>query len=87
MEYIREIINDYSDKIDWSEDNLQNALSIYGLLKKDERLYGNKKELEFAKSDLDKLQISYDGLTKNKIYLKHQSEFVNGIYYIIEREK
>jgi len=37
MEYIRKIINDYSDKIEWSDNNLTNALSIYGLLKKDER--------------------------------------------------
>ena len=86
MEYLRKIINDYSDKITWHPNNIQNALDIYTMLKKDERLYGNKKELENAKSDLDKLGIDYKGLTPNKIYLKHQSEMVNGICYLLQKD-
>lgn len=86
MEYLRKIINNYSDKITWHSNNIQNALDIYTMLKRDERVYGNKKELENAKSDLDKLGIDYKGLTKNKIYLKHQSELVNGIYYLLQKD-
>ena len=84
MNYAKQLFNDYENKITWNSNPIITANEIYKALKKDERQCGNKKELEIAKSDLDKLGIDYTGLTPNKIYLKHQSEFVNAFYMIIK---
>lgn len=84
MNYAKQLFNDYENKITWHSNPIITANEIYKALKKDERLYGNKIELENAKKDLEKLGIDYSDLTPNKIYLKHQSEFVNAFYMIIK---
>lgn len=84
MDYIEKIVGKYKNVMSDSEDAtliLINAGLIYQALKKDEKKDG--KELENAKKDLDELKIDYKGFTKNKLYLKHQSEMVNGIYKVL----
>lgn len=84
MGLLEQAIETYSEQIKWQPDTLQNALQIFTKIKDNERLGG--KELENAKRDLDILGVDYKGLTKNQLYLKHQSEVVNRIYLILREE-
>lgn len=81
------------DKIP-TDPTIQSALSIFKMIKKMERPICNdevdyKKELLNAKEDLENIfDVSKDDLkylSKNNLYLKHQSMMVNSIYELLVR--
>ena len=82
MEELKQAIELFTDEIEWKENNLENAISIFKKIKENEKLLDH--ELINAKKDLELLGIETKGLTNNQIYLKHQSELVNRIYMILE---
>lgn len=64
-----------------SNKSLESAKKIYLKIKEYEKRNGVKAELQEAKDDLLNIfGIDVKGMTKNKIYLKHQSEMINTIY-------
>lgn len=64
-----------------SNKSLESAKKIYSKIKEYEKRNGVKAELQEAKDDLLNIfGIDVKGMTKNQIYLKHQSEMINTIY-------
>ena len=50
-------------------------------IKEFDRKVDNKTELKHAKDDLENIfEVNTKGMTKNKIFLEHQSKMVNSIY-------
>lgn len=85
--YINEVIEAYKGDGKWMTGNhLEDAKKLFKLIKEDERERqtwcdkNEQPELFWAKYDLRRLKEDYTGLTKNQLYLKHQSVMINNIY-------
>lgn len=83
--YIEDLVIAYNDGVPVALEPIERAKLIYKNLKEDEKTRThyvpkyNEPEYYWAKYDLKRLGVDYKGLTKNQIYLKHQSEVINGI--------
>lgn len=65
-------------KLNFDEPNVDTAMAITKKIK----FYEKSDELKNAKKDLEEIfGISTKKMTKNVIYLKHQSSLANSIYY------
>lgn len=64
-----------------SDKSLESAKKVFEKVKKYEKRNGVKAELQEAKDDLENIfGIDVKGMTKNKIFLEHQSKMINTIY-------
>lgn len=92
MEYIKELIEAYGNDVELADDNLENAKKIFKVIKQDEKTRKDfvpkdqEPELYWAKYDLKRMGENYMDLTKNQLYLKHQSIMINNIYLALKGE-
>lgn len=92
MEYIKELIEAYGNDVELADDNLENAKKIFKVIKQDEKTRktfvpkDQQPELYWAKYDLKRLGENCINLTKNQLYLKHQSVMINNIYLALRGE-
>ena len=66
---------------DAKDKSLESAKKIFKKIKEFDRKVDNNIELKHAKDDLENIfEVNTKGMTKNKIFLEHQSKMVNSIY-------
>lgn len=66
---------------DAKDKSLESAKKIFKKIKESDRKVDNKEELKHAKDDLENIfEVNTKGMTKNKIFLEHQSKMINSIY-------
>lgn len=66
---------------DSKDKSLESAKKIFKKIKEFDRKIDNSTELKHAKDDLENIfEVNTKGMTKNKIFLEHQSKMVNSIY-------
>ena len=66
---------------DAKDKSLESAKKIFKKIKEFDRKIDNNTELKHAKDDLENIfEVNTKGMTKNKIFLEHQSKMVNSIY-------
>lgn len=91
--YIEDLVIAYNDGVPVALEPIERAKLIYKNLKEDEKTRkifvpkDQEPEYYWAKYDLKRLGVDYKGLTKNQIYLKHQSEVINGIVKYLKDSK
>lgn len=72
-------LNLYSQ--DAKDKSLESAKKIFKKIKEFDKKVDNNIELQHAKDDLENIfEIDTKGMTKNKIFLEHQSRMINSIY-------
>lgn len=72
-------LNLYSQ--DAKDKSLESAKKIFKKIKEFDKKVDNNIELQHAKDDLENIfEINTKGMTKNKIFLEHQSKMINSIY-------
>ena len=72
-------LNLYSQ--DAKDKSLESAKKIFKKIKEFDKKVDNNIELQHAKDDLENIfEIDTKGMTKNKIFLEHQSKMINSIY-------
>lgn len=93
VEYIEALIEAYKGDCKWvTGEPLEDAKKLFKIIKKDEKVRKDfvpkdqEPELYWAKYDLKRLGENYMKLTKNQIYLKHQSVMINNIYLALRGE-
>lgn len=66
---------------DAKDKSLESAKKIFKKIKEFDRKVDNIIELKHAKDDLENIfEVNTKGMTKNKIFLEHQSKMINSIY-------
>lgn len=66
---------------DAKDKSLESAKKIFKKIKEFDRKIDNSTELKHAKDDLENIfEVNTKGMTKNKIFLEHQSKMINSIY-------
>lgn len=66
---------------DAKDKSLESAKKIFKKIKESDRKVDNNIELKHAKDDLENIfEVNTKGMTKNKIFLEHQSKMINSIY-------
>lgn len=72
-------LNLYSQ--DAKDKSIESAKKIFKKIKEFDKKVDNNIELQHAKDDLENIfEINTKGMTKNKIFLEHQSKMINSIY-------
>lgn len=67
--------------LDAKDKSLESAKKIFKKIKEFDRKVDNITELKYAKDDLENIfEVNTKGMTKNKIFLEHQSKMINSIY-------
>ena len=67
--------------LDAKDKSLESAKKIFKKIKEFDKKVDNNIELKHAKDDLENIfEVNTKGMTKNKIFLEHQSKMVNSIY-------
>ena len=65
---------------DAKDKSLESAKKIFKKIKESDRKVDNNIELKHAKDDLENIfEVNTKGMTKNKIFLEHQSKMINSI--------
>ena len=66
---------------DVNDKSLESAKKIFKKIKEFDRRIDNNMEFKHAKDDLENIfDIDTKGMTKNKVFLEHQSQMINSIY-------
>lgn len=66
---------------DAKDKSLESAKKIFKKIKEFDKKVDNNIELKHAKDDLENIfEVNTKGMTKNKIFLEHQSKMINSIY-------
>lgn len=96
MEYDKQMLETeirlaFNGKDDWcKQPTIRNAKDLFGHIKKMQRAGGVEVELACAKNDLSEIfKMDWSvikSMTKNHIYLEHQSKMVNAIFDMLRKE-